>query len=178
MIFAALAIPLAAASIALACGVYTPLRLDPPRGTPGTTLSGVGKNYSTAPGTSPVQIRLDSIRGQVLWSGRPDEGRTIRPQFEIPRVSEGYHVLLATQTLPDGNRVAGTPGRDVVKVLGSSSSRNEAVPAAWGSKSDPSGGGGLEAPALALMGSAVLALGLAGGGLFLLRRRETGAELS
>jgi hypothetical protein len=176
MIFAALAIPLAAASIALACGVYTPLRVDPPRGAPGTTLSGVGKNYSTAPGTSPVQIRIDSIRGPVLWSGRPDAERTIRPEFEIPRVSPGYHVLLATQTLPDGNRVAGTPGRDVVKVLGSS--RNEAVPAAPGAKSDPSGGGGLQAPSPALMGSALLALGLAGGGVFLLRRRESGAELS
>ena len=171
LIFGAL-VPLAVAATAWACGVLATVKV-PSVANPGQTVNVSGVNYSTSATVTPVEIRWDSRSGPVLATTTPDPSGRINTTVRIPRDARaGWHLVNGTQfRTSDGAPVAGTPGRDKVRVQGA------AVGAAspWGS--GPGGGAGVTvggdpgSPALlpTLLGI-VLSLGLLGGGLTLVAR--------
>ena len=121
--FAAVAAPVIAASAAFACQSLSTAAVSPKSGPAGSTVTVTGNNYSTAATSSPVQVRLDSRTGPLLWSGAPAANRSITATVTIPGdTPAGYHTILVTQYTSTGAPVAGTPGRTSFQVTGAASS--------------------------------------------------------
>jgi hypothetical protein len=128
-----------------------------------------------------VTLRFNGRNGRVLWQGRPATNGRITGTFAVPQAAPGYYVIVATQTGPDGRPAGGTPGRAPLKIKGASaSSRRSSGTAPWiapgpgGPGASGSGPDGLPAAPL-LVGRTTLMLGLAGGGVALVRRRPLDA---
>ena len=169
MVIGAVAIPLAVASVAWACARLATLYLNPSKGTAGTDVSAVGRNFNSAPTSSEVTVRFNSRSGRVLWSGRADRNGRVSPRFEIPRARAGHYTIVATQQLANGRPAAGTPARAPLQVTRASSSRSEAPVTPVGAPAGPNGSGpSAGAPAVplpAILASMLLLLGAAGLGL-------------
>jgi hypothetical protein len=167
----ALALPLVVVAAAFACGSLATLKLNRATATPGAQVVAVGGNYNTSPQASPVQLRFNGRNGPVLWEGRPTRSGRITAPFVFPRVRAGAYVILATQTGPDGRPAAGTPGRAPLR--GRAAARAETPVAAWPSARDggPAAPQGAPVSTPVLAGAALLALGLLGTGVAVLRPR-------
>ena len=164
-------LPLAAASVAWACGVLAVMTVDKKVVAPGEVVTINGKNWSTATGASEVTIRLGSRNGQIVTTTTAQPGGTISKTFPLPAtLSPGWHVLIATQFNANGTPKTGTPGRTSVRVQGSSASG--AVAAPWGS-STPGGSAGGGSLIVLLMAGALSLTMLAGGWKVLSRRGRT-----
>ncbi len=184
LVLAAVAVPLAVASAAWACGVLATLSLTPRHTHVGAVVSGFGDNFSTSPKASAVLLRFNNRSGPVLWSGRPNSNGTIAPTFTVPNVRPGYYLADATQTGPTGAQAAGTPGRAVL-LIGNPAPPRHGRSGAWPVASAPSPGGsgtgfsGLPGPDGTLV--ALLSAGLLAGGMGLLigdrRRLQRSAPL-
>ena len=176
------ALPLAIASAAWACGILATLAVDKKVAAPGEAVTATGRNWTTAAGSSPVTIRLQSRSGQVLATTAAQTGGTIRETFAVPAsLSPGWYVLVATQFNADGTPKTGTPGRTTLRVQGGA--RDSAVAGApWGS-STPAGpaasaardGGSGSLLAILLAGTLSLTM-LASGWKLLSRRSRTVGE--
>ena len=171
-LIAAACVSLAVASTAYACASLATLYLDKKAGKPGAVVNGEGRNYANTSGgltpAKPVTIRLDSHTGRIVWQG-PVENRRIKPSFRIPNVRPGYHTLLAIQYRFDGTRVAGTPGRAAINVLGAQA--GAAAPWGSGNPEPPAVG---ELPSPVTLGGFLLALALAGSGVLVLAGARMG----
>lgn len=179
LIFAA-ALPLAATSIAWACGVLATAKLDKTVAAPGEAVTLTGNNYSTSATASAVTIRLNTRSGQVLGAPfAPDPSGRINSTFNLPaNLRSGWYVINVLQFNGNGTPKAGTPGRTTLRVQGS------AVAAAtpWGN-SAPSGpsatqltvdaGSGSLAPMLAAI---ALSLTMLAGGWTLVARKGRSAS--
>lgn len=176
------ALPLAIASAAWACGILATLAVDKKVAAPGEAVTATGRNWTTAAGSSPVTIRLQSRSGQVLATTAAQTGGTIRETFAVPAsLSPGWYVMVATQFNADGTPKTGTPGRTTLRVQGGA--RDSAVAGApWGS-STPAGpaasaardGGSGSLLAILLAGTLSLTM-LASGWKLLSRRSRTVGE--
>lgn len=145
-------VPLAVVSTAWACGILATLKLNTKTVSPNQVVTATGNNYS---GSGPVSIHLKSRTGAVLASTSPDPASRIATSLTIPaNTRPGYYVLIATEYKADGTPVAGTPGRTVIRVLGSGSAAHRAAVAVspWGS-STPTGPAGSTAPSARADGS-------------------------
>src|SRR5829696_993716 len=159
-----LAIPLAVAATAFACGSLATLKLNRATARAGDQVQARGGNFNSSPRASTVALRFNSRNGRVLWEGRPAAHR-------------GFYLIVATQTGPDGRPAAGTPGRAPLRLKRrAKSSRSSATPAApWAA---PPGGGDPQAPQGAPVGTltavalGLLPLALLGGGLVRMARRR------
>jgi hypothetical protein len=171
------ALPLAAASVAWACGVLATLTLDTKVASPGQAVSLTGKNYArTDQGASPVTVRLKSRTGTVLTTVNTTTGK-IADTFTVPAsLSPGWYVVVATQNAANGTPKSGTPGRTTLRVQGAQQSATTPVAAPWGSSNPPgpaaqaasAGGGG---SLLAILFAAALSLSMLAGGWKLLSRK-------
>lgn len=170
-----LAIPLAVAATAFACGSLATLKLNRASAAAGDQVIARGGNFNSSPRASTVQIRFNGRNGRVLWEGRPAANGRFGATFAAPAARRGAYVMLATQTGPDGRPAAGTPGRAPLRIKGSaSSSRFSATAAApWGVPPSGSGGPGTSEAAPVATAAAValglLAFTLLGGALLRVR---------
>lgn len=172
------ALPLAAASVAWACGVLATLTLDTKVASPGQAVSLTGKNYArTDQGASLVTVRLKSRTGAVLTTVGTTTGR-ISDTFTIPAsVSPGWYTVLAVQNAASGAPKSGTPGRTTLRITGPAQNNTTVVAAPW-SSSSPSGPAAQAAPAggagslLAILLAAALSLTMLVGGWTLLSRKS------
>ena len=167
-----LAVPLAVASLAFACGRLATLKLDRASGRAGATVDAVGRNFNTNAAASPVALRFNSRNGRVLWEGRADQRGMVRATFTIPRARAGHYVIVATQEVAEGRPAAGTPGRAPLRVRGRtrSDSAVAALPPSGGTTGS-AGGGAPEAP-MALAALLLVGLATGAGGLMAGRRRR------
>jgi hypothetical protein len=166
------AIPLAAAATAFACGNLAYLKLNRSTARPGDQVTARGGNYNTSPRASAIQLRFNSRNGRVLWEGRPNANGKFASAFTVPNARPGYYVLVTTQVGPDGRPAAGTPGRTPLRVKGASSSRSSAAPLTPFGSAPPDDGGPPQAAPVGLLagiGIGVLAFGLLGGALAVVR---------
>lgn len=166
LIFGA-ALPLAAASVAWACGVLATVTLDKKVAAPGQAVSATGKNYSDTAG--PVSIRVDKRDGDVLATAA-STGRTIATSFIVPaNMKPGWYVILTTQYNADGTPKSGTPGRTTLRVQGNAAQGAAVAPWTGAGPSGPSvpGGGGL----LTMLLATALSLTMVAGGWALVGRK-------
>ncbi len=179
MIFAA-AVPLAAASVAWACGVLATVSADTRVASPGQAVTVTGSNYASR-NASAVTLRLNGRNGPVLATATPDSNGRINQTFTLPsNVDPGWYVVLATQFNANGTPKSGTPGRTTLRVQGSASGSAAPAAAPWRS-SPPTGpaaspaitggdaGGGSLLPMLL---ATALSLTMLAGGWTLVRRRR------
>jgi hypothetical protein len=130
-IFVAALAALGLASSAFACQVLATLAVSPTSGPAGTTITATGENYSGSTTSGPIEIRLDSRTAPVLASV-PAGSRSLKVTFDLPAGTKvGYHTVIATQMLSNGNPVAGTPGRASFKVTAPSTSASSVAPTSW-----------------------------------------------
>ena len=166
LIFAA-AVPLAAASVAWACGVLATLTIDARVAAPGQTVTATGSNYASSNPT-PVTLRLNSRNGTALATAVPNSNGRINQTFSLPsNLDPGWYVVLATQFTSSGAVKSGTPGRTTLRIdppgLGSS-----ATPAA-APTAPPSGPSGSLLPMLL---ATLLSVTMLAGGWTLVRKRR------
>ncbi len=125
-IFAALALPLLAASAAYACQRLVTLHANPQSAAAGTAVQVSGVNYNSAGTSSNVDIRLDGRNGPVLASIAPaslGSKGDFSVSVTIPAgTASGNHIFVATQILANGAPCAGCPGRANIEVTGASAS--------------------------------------------------------
>ena len=170
LIFAA-AVPLAAASVAWACGVLATVTLDTRAAAPGQTVTATGSNYASR-NASAVTLRLNSRNGAVLATTTPNSNGRINQSFSVPsNVNPGWYVVLATQFNADGTPKSGTPGRTNLLVRGSASG-SSAPAAAPARTAPPSGPSGSPLPMLL---ATLLSVTMLAGGWALVRRRRPSA---
>ncbi len=116
--------------------------------------------------TSPVVVRFDALDGPVLAElGAPKSGR-VEGKVTIPQgTAPGSHVLVFTQTGPDGKFVQ-TPVRTMVNVVGDGAPVVAATSVGVAGDARPTGlvtsDNGISGGTLALVG-----LGVAGVGMFI-----------
>jgi len=166
LVFGAM-VPLAAASVAWACGTLTTLKLDTKLASPGQQVTATGKNYSAAAGASAVTISLQTRNGAVLASTPANPDGTINQTFSLPgTLSPGWYVVIAKQFNANGTPKTGTPGRTTLRIQGSAAA---ATP--WSSQpASPTGSGGQSLLPMAL--AAILSLAMLAGGWMLVGRRS------
>jgi len=176
-----LAIPLAVAATAFACGSLATLKLNRATAPAGAEVKAVGGNFNSSPRASTVQLRFNGRSGKVLWEGRPAANGRLTGTFAAPGAAPGYYVIVATQTGPDGRPAAGTPGRAPLRIKrAAAGSRSAAAIPAVPFAAPPSGDGAPPAVTpVAVMTIGLLGLVLIGGGagvsrLVRHRRRDPG----
>lgn len=168
---AAIAIPLMVAATAFACANLATIKPNKNTGTPGTTVYVRGFNFTTRPDASPVEIRMNSRRGEVLAEVRPNKRGRIEAIIKVPKAKVGKGFLLATQRTGEGRPVAGTPARHPFTIKSSSGS-SAMVPAAWGSpqQGPPTAGGPASIPVTLIGGAGLALVALSAAGLAVSRR--------
>ena len=124
-----LSVPLVAAAVAYGCTAAAILSVNPNTATAGSTVTVTGKYFNThtnePTSASRVQIRFGSVTGPVLAEATPSgQDRAFSVQIRVPDSASGNSFISATQFLPNGTPVYGTPARQAFKVL--------AAPAATG----------------------------------------------
>jgi hypothetical protein len=167
LVFGAM-VPLAAASVAWACGTLTTLKLNTKVASPGQSLTATGKNYSGAAGASAVTISLQTRNGAVLASTPANPDGTINQAFSLPgTLSPGWYVVIAKQFNANGTPKTGTPGRTTLRVQGAAA----AAATPWSSQpTSPTGSSGQPAAPIAL--AALFSLAMLAGGWMLVGRRS------
>jgi hypothetical protein len=181
-VVAVLAVPLAVAAVAYACGSLATLKLDRATAVAGNDVTARGGNFNTSPRASTIQLRFNGRNGRVLWEGRPLASGRFTATFDAPSARAGYYVIVATQTGPDGRPAAGTPGRAPLRIRRAASSRASSGAAPVVPVAAAPGGTGPAPPAVAPATVAAIALALAGmlGGAVgmgaLARRRRRGLD--
>jgi hypothetical protein len=165
---------------AYACTNLASLNLSSATGRPGDALTITGSSFNTicvcgpqVPPT-PVKIRWNGIKGEVLAEMMPDKAGTISASFTVPDVKPGYYVIVATQHDETYHiDAAGTPARATFEVLtATGQSVVGASEVATASPStDESTSTGLIALTVAL---GVLGLGFFAGGSLVVLRQVTG----
>lgn len=136
---AAAAMLLALVATASACTNLASLNLSTTAGKPGDKITVTGSSFGSvcicgpqSPPT-PVKIRWNGIRGEVLAEMMPEKAGTISANFTVPDVKPGYYVIAATQHDETYHiDVAGTPARATFEVLtanGQSVVGNDVTPA-------------------------------------------------
>ncbi|MFN2608328.1 MAG: hypothetical protein ABR511_10655 [Acidimicrobiales bacterium] len=148
---------LASAAGAWACVGVVSLTSSPATVQPGATLTVTGREFAQS---VPVVIHLDSPTGPVLTTV-PGPSSTMTSKFTAtvtvpPDISNGQHVLVATQDYHDMN--SGSPARSVFSVgtaAAPAASSGASRPAALAARSGPS------AIALVVVALVVAAAGLA-----------------
>jgi hypothetical protein len=169
LVFGAM-LPLAAASVAWACGTLAVVKLNTKVASPGQALIATGKNFSSAPGASAVTISLQSRSGQVLATTSPASDGKINQPFSLPSsLSPGWYVVIATQFNANGTPKTGTPGRTTLRVQGAASRADGAAP--WSSQPTIGGGSGGQ-PIVTMLLAAILSLTMLAGGWMLVGRRS------
>lgn len=159
-------LPLAAASVAWACGVLATLTLDKKVAAPGQAITATGKNFSST-GTA-VTIRLKSRSGTVLATTAANAGGKIDATFPVPAsISPGWYSVMALQNTDKGVPKSGTPARTTLRIAGSR--KQSAVAAPW-SSSEPAGPSGQSA--LPMILAIVLSLSMLAAGWTLVGRRS------
>lgn len=168
------ALPLAAASIAWACGVLATVSLDRQVAAPGQAVTATGKNYASGSGISDVSLRLNTRDGRVLDTV-PASGNTINSSFIVPEdLKPGWYVVMTTQYNADLTPRRGTPGRTTLRVQGSAAGGAAVAPwAGSGPSGLPAVGGGL----MTMLFATALSLTMLAGGWALVQRKgRTGAH--
>jgi hypothetical protein len=115
----------ALAVAAAACTNMATLNLSSPSGRPGDHITMTGSSFSiicicgpSLPPT-PVKIRWNGVKGEVLAEMMPDKAGAISAAFTVPETKPGYYVIVATQHDETYHiDVAGTPARATFEVLG------------------------------------------------------------
>lgn len=132
---AAVAVPLAAASVAYACTSLATISLSPGSGPAGTTVTVKGKGFAPHDRTDDragelAYVRFDSQRGPVLAEVAPKgNSGSFTVEIQIPQSADpGNHVILATQNRTNGSPAGGTPARQAFAVT--TPAQAEAPPAA------------------------------------------------
>ncbi|MDP9403791.1 MAG: hypothetical protein M3P85_10815 [Actinomycetota bacterium] len=114
----------------------------------GTTVRVTGTNFDTAATSSSVEIRLDRRDGPSLASVAPtalaENGSFAVDVTVAPNTAIGNHILIATQSLANGQPCVGCPGRANFEVTGagasaSSNRSSAAVPPASEQNTSSSG---------------------------------------
>ena len=167
-----LAIPLAVAATAFACGSLATLKLNRATAPVGADVKAVGGNFNSSPRASTVQLRFNGRNGRVLWEGRPSANGRLTGTFAAPDARPGYYVIVATQTGPDGRPAAGTPGRTPLRIMRATASSKSAVAVPAAPFASPPTGDGPSPPAVApvtVLAVGLLSLGLLGGGIAVMR---------
>jgi hypothetical protein len=116
---------LALGMAAYACTNLATLNLSSPAGRPGDHITMTGSSFSivcicgpSLPPT-PVKIRWNGVKGEVLAEMMPDKAGSISAAFTVPETKPGYYVIVATQHDETYHLdVAGTPARATFEVLG------------------------------------------------------------
>ena len=165
---------------AYACTNLASLNLSTATSRPGETVTITGSSFNTicvcgpqVPPT-PVKIRWNGIKGDVLAEMMPDKAGTISASFTVPDVKPGYYVIVATQHDETYHiDAAGTPARATFEVL---TATGQSVVASGESATaspttDESTSTGLIALTIAL---GVLGLGFFAGGSLVVVRQVTG----
>jgi hypothetical protein len=169
LVFGAM-LPLAAASVAWACGTLATLKLDAKVASPGQTLTATGKNYSAAAGASVVTLSLKSRSGQVLTTTPAAADGKINQTFSLPSsLSPGWYVVIATQFNANGTPKTGTPGRTTLRVQGTGAG---AAVSPWSSSQPTIGGGSGSQPIGTMLLAAIVSLAMLAGGWLLVGRRS------
>ena len=109
---------------AYACTNLASLNLSNTTGRPGDTLTITGSSFNVicvcgpqVPPT-PVKIRWNGIKGEVMAEMMPDKAGAISASFTVPDVKPGYYVIVATQHDETYHiDAAGTPARATFEVL-------------------------------------------------------------
>ncbi len=134
LIFAAV-LPLAATSIAWACGVLATTSADKKVVAPGETMTVSGRNYSTTAGVSDITIRLNSRTGPVLGTVAPTSSAFSKPVAVPTTLSPGWYLVVVTQFNANGTPKTGTPGRTTIRVQGSAAASVAGSP--WAKSTPP-----------------------------------------
>lgn len=109
---------------AYACTNLATLNLSSPSGKPGDQITITGSSFAVvcicgpqlAP--TPVKIRWNGIKGEVMAEMMPDRTGTVSAAFTVPDVKPGYYVIVATQHDETYHiDAAGTPARITFEVL-------------------------------------------------------------
>jgi len=158
-VVALLAIPLALAATAFACGSLATLKLNRATAPVGGEVKAVGGNFNSSPRASTVQLRFNGRNGKVLWEGRPAASGRLAGTFAAPAAAPGYYVIVATQTGPDGRPAAGTPGRAPLRIKRAAAGSKSAAAVPAVPFAAPATGDG---PPPAVTPVTVLAIGLLG----------------
>lgn len=109
---------------AYACVNLASLNLSAASGRPGDAVTITGSSFNIicvcgpqVPPT-PVKIRWNGIKGEVMAEMMPDKAGTISASFTVPAVKPGYYVIVATQHDETYHiDAAGTPARATFEVL-------------------------------------------------------------
>lgn len=127
----ALALPVAAASLASACTALATMRVSSGVA-PGQTITGTGRAFNggghgTPAGTTPVELRWNTRSGPLMAMAIPaDAAGNISFSFVAPNVPPGSYVLIGVQTNPaNGTPFYGTPARQTVTIVAGSSRSTE-----------------------------------------------------
>jgi hypothetical protein len=115
----------ALAVTAWACTNLATLNLSAPAGKPGEVITITGSSFTTvcicgpALPATPVKIRWNGVRGNVLAEQMPEKSGAISAAFTVPETQPGYYVIVATQHDETYHLdAAGTPARATFEVLG------------------------------------------------------------
>lgn len=156
------------ASTSWACIFLAGITLSAPNVQPGGSLTVRGLSF----GSNPVVLHLDSVTGNVLATVTPNSKGNFTQAVTISQsVSNGPHVIVATEDATDDNGAQGTPARAAFQV--GTGESTPAVTPAGPVQVDKSAGVGT----LALIGVAVACVGVFIGGLIsLLASRSRHAE--
>ena len=165
---------------AYACTNLASLNLSTATGRPGEAVTITGSSFNTicvcgpqVPPT-PVKIRWNGIKGDVLAEMMPDKAGTISASFTVPDVKPGYYVIVATQHDETYHiDAAGTPARATFEVLTATGQSvvTSGESATASPTADESTSTGLIALTIAL---GVLGLGFFAGGSLVVVRQVTG----
>lgn len=127
--------PLGSTASAAALGI---LHAKPRLVQPGGTVIVIGKGYSSSPGSSNIEIRLDGRQGPIIASISPrptignyqtTSGHAVggEPVIIPAGTSLGVHTLVATQYNSLGNMVSGLPGRASIEVVASAGAAGQSL---------------------------------------------------
>ena len=116
-----LAVPLAVAARAFACGGLAAVTSNVAKAAPGTTVTVNGMGFAPYTGASSplVEIRIGTLTGPALATAEPSGSMaSFSVDVTIPDMAPGDTFLVATQTEADGTTpVPGTPAREAFTVL-------------------------------------------------------------
>ena len=173
LIFAAV-LPLAATSIAWACGRLSVINTNVKVASPGQEINVTGRNFDVRAGSSPVSIRLKTRTGEVLATTAPNSSGIINATVRMPANADpGWYVMLATQTLSNGLPASGTPGRTTFRVNPPQNAAAAPTGTAWNAPSGPAADG---SGSLTLLLAIGLSLAMLAGGWTLVARTGRSAS--
>jgi len=174
LIFAAV-LPLAATSIAWACGRLAVINTDVKAASAGQQINVTGRNFDTAVGSSLVSIRLKTRTGEVLATTAPSSAGIVNTTVRMPATLDpGWYVVLATQTRASGTPSSGTPGRTTLRVNAPGNAAAAPTGTGWNAPSGPAADNSGSLTLLLAIGMSLAML--AGGWKLVARTGRSGAR--